>query len=330
MAEGGTIVYGDPDDYAATFGDIRANLTITGAGEFKARLTRLKLEHLEICGLRESLPRIAYISLPPEQIYLSFPVGKVSPMVDGVAIRNRDIVFASRGACMHQRSGGECQWGLISLSPEQFARCGKALTGRQVHIPQASKILRPARTEISKFQRLFRRVCHLAEAGQKLIEHHEVARALEQQLLHTIINCLTANETDDNPKTRHHHAAVMVRFEETLSKRIDQKVNMPALCAEIGVPERTLRVCCAEFLGVSPTRYLLLQRLNKARSALRRADPSTTSVAEVARNHQFVELGRFAVAYRTTFGESPSATLQQDRKFRRKLPKAHSVSRTLR
>jgi len=122
----------------------------------------------------------------------------------------------------------------------------------------------------------------------------------------------------------------MVRFEETLSKRIDQKVNMPALCAEIGVPERTLRVCCAEFLGVSPTRYLLLQRLNKARSALRRADPSTTSVAEVARNHQFVELGRFAVAYRTTFGESPSATLQQDRKFRRKLPKAHSVSRTLR
>jgi transcriptional regulator GlxA family with amidase domain len=105
---------------------------------------------------------------------------------------------------------------------------------------------------------------------------------------------------------------------------------MPALCAEIGVPERTLRVCCAEFLGVSPTRYVLLQRLNKARSALRRADPSTTSVAEVARNHQFVELGRFAVAYRTIFGESPSATLQQDRKFRRKLPKAHSVSKTLR
>jgi hypothetical protein len=59
-----------------------------------------------------------------------------------------------------------------------------------------------------------------------LIEHHEVprapeqARVLEQELLHAIINCLTANETDDNPRTRHHHAAVMVRFEGTLIKRI--------------------------------------------------------------------------------------------------------------
>lgn len=155
--------------------------------------------------------------------------------------------------------------------------------------------------------------CRLAEAArQKLIERPEVARALKQELLHAIINCLAANETDDNPKTRHHHAAVMVRFEETLRKRIDQKSNMPALCAELGAPARTLRMCCAEFLGVSPTRYLLLQRLNKARWALRRADPSKASVAEVARSHQFLELGRFAVTYRTTFGESPSATLQRD------------------
>jgi len=104
----------------------------------------------------------------------------------------------------------------------------------------------------------------------------------------------------------------VVRFEEALRKRIDQKLSMPALCAELDVPARTLRMCCAEFLGVSPTRYLLLQRLNKARSALRRANPSTASVAEVARSHQFLELGRFAVTYRTTFGESPSATLQRD------------------
>jgi transcriptional regulator GlxA family with amidase domain len=82
------------------------------------------------------------------------------------------------------------------------------------------------------------------------------------------------------------------------------------------VPERTLRSCCAEFLGVSPMRYLLLQRLNKARSALRRADPSTTSVTQIARSHQFRELGRFAVTYRTTFGETPSATLCPKRRSR--------------
>jgi AraC-like DNA-binding protein len=313
MAENGTLTFSDPDGYAAGFGDAHIKLTITGAGDFKVRLTRLKLNDLEVYRCCESLPRIAYISLPPEQMFLSFPVGAVSVISDGFALRNGDMVLHGRGERTHQRSDGACQRGLISLSPEQFASCSKALIGQAIAPPPASTIHRPARADVLRFQRLLAQACRLAEAArQKLIERPEVARALEQELLHAIINCLAANETDDNPKTRHHHAAVMVRFEETLSKRIDQKLNMPALCAELGVPARTLRMCCAEFLGVSPTRYLLLQRLNKARSALRRADPSTASVAEVARSHRFLELGRFAVAYRTTFGESPSATLQRD------------------
>jgi AraC-like DNA-binding protein len=258
MAENGTLTFSDPDGYAAGFGDAHINLTITGAGDFKARLTRLKLKDLEVYRCCESLPRIAYISLPPQQMFLSFPVGAASLIFDGFALRNDDIVSHGRGERTHQRSNGACQWGLISLSPDQFASCGKALTGQAIAPPHVSRILRPVRAEVLRFQRLFAQACRLAEAaGQQLIERPEAARALEQELLHAVINCLAANET-------------------------------------------------------SPARYLLLQRLNKARGALRRADPSTASVAEVARNHQFLELGRFAVTYRTTFGESPSATLQRD------------------
>jgi AraC-like DNA-binding protein len=221
------------------------------------------------------------------------------------------MVFHSSGERVHQRSDGRCEWGLISLPPEQLASCGKALTGQPIASPHANRILRPSRAEASRFHGLFRQACHLAEAKTELIGHPEIARALEQEMLHAIVHCLAAGEADDRPRARHHHAAIMVRFEETSSRRIDQRLNMPKLCAEMGVAERTLRMCCAKFLGVSPTRYLLLQRLNKARAALRRADPAKASVAEVARNHSFLELGRFAVTYRTTFGESPSVTLQR-------------------
>jgi transcriptional regulator GlxA family with amidase domain len=62
----------------------------------------------------------------------------------------------------------------------------------------------------------------------------------------------------------------------------------------------------------------LLQRLNRARSALRRADPLIMSVTRIARSHQFAELGRFAVRYRTTFGETPSATLERGPRSLRK------------
>jgi AraC-like DNA-binding protein len=311
MSGGSTLTFGDPERYAAGFDGVRLNLTITGAGDFAARLTRLKLQHLEVYSCSESLPRIAYISLPPEKIFVSFALGITPPLFDGFALRNGNMVHHSRGGHVHQRSDGQCQWALISLSPERLASCSNALTGSPIASPQASRIFRASRAEASRFRGLFNQACSLAESRNGLIEHIEIARALEQELLHAIVHYLTANDPDDNSKTRHHHAAVMSRFEEVLSGRTDQKLTMPELCAEIGIPERTLRMCCTEFVGVSPMRYLLLQRLNKARSALQRADPSSTSVAEIARNHQFLELGRFAVTYRATFGESPSTTLHR-------------------
>jgi hypothetical protein len=244
MAENGTLTFSDPDGYAAGFGDARIRLTITGAGDFKARLTRLKLKDLKIYRCCESLPRIAYISLPPEQMFLSFPLGAVSLISDGFALRNDDIVLHGRGKRTHQRSNGACQWGLISLSLEQFASCGKALTGRAIAPPHASRILRPARADVLRFQRLFAQACRLAEAArQKLIERPEVARALEQELLHAIINCLAASETDGNPKTRHHHAAVMVRFEETLRNALTKNSACPRFVPNSGC--RRERCGCA-------------------------------------------------------------------------------------
>jgi AraC-like DNA-binding protein len=311
MAEAGTFKFGDPDGYAAAFGDMRFNLTTTGAGEFRAQLTQLKLDHLDFFQCREELPRIAYMTLPRRRIFLSFPLNNVASTFNGSVSHTGDMILHARGGGLHHRIDRKSHWGLLSVSPEQFVSHGEILTGQPVVAPDADKILHPPRAEADRLRLLFRQACHLSETRKELIGHAEVARALEQEMLHAIINCLPANEMNDTSKARHQHAAVMARFEEILSKRIDRKLSMPRLCSELGIPERTLRMCCAEFLGVSPTRYILLRRLNRARAALRSSDPSMSSVAEVARNHEFVELGRFAVTYRNTFGESPSTTLQR-------------------
>ena len=103
----------------------------------------------------------------------------------------------------------------------------------------------------------------------------------------------------------------MVRFEEVLAEHLSRPLRMPELCALVAVSDRTLRSCCAEFLGMSPTQYALLRRLKEVRRALRDANFNTVSVAEVAHRFGFAELGRFAETYRATFGEAPSATLQR-------------------
>jgi AraC-like DNA-binding protein len=312
MAENGTAMFANPDDYQAGIGDAHVSLIVTGGGDFKARLTWLNLRRFHVlCGC-ENLPRIAFISLLPAQVSVSFPANAGAPLTyDGFGLKFGDVVLHSRGERMHQRTSGESQWGLISLPPEQLAACGKALTGLRIASPPVGRVLRPSRSDAVRLLRLYSRACRLAETRHKLIANPEVARALEQELLHALVNCLIADDVSGNPKTRRHHTDIMVRFEDALSTLRGPQLNMPALCAAIDVPERTLRVCCAEFLGMSPTRYLLLRRLNRARSALRRADPANASIAEIARSCQFQEPGRFAVTYRTIFGEMPSSTLRR-------------------
>ena len=312
MAENGTATFANPDAYQAGIGDASVNFIVTGGGDFNARLTWLHLRRFHVLRACENLSRIAFVSLSPAQVFVSFPTSQGPPLTySGLRLQFGDVVFHCRGERTHQRTSGESQWGLISLPPEQLAACGKALTGSKITAPPIGRVLRPSRSAAARLLRLHSRACRLAETRHKLIANPEVARALEQELLHALVNCLTADDATGNLKTRRHHADIMVRFEDALTAHSGSQLNMPALCSAIGVPERTLRVCCAEFLGMSPTRYLLLRRLNMARSALRRANPSTASVAEIARTYQFQEPGRFAVTYRTIFGEMPSSTLRR-------------------
>jgi len=314
MAESGTFAFASPDDYRAAMGSMTVNLIVTAGGDFDARLTWLNVGHLNVLRGRENLPRIGFFSLSPAQAFVSFPTNAGAPLkYCGIDLRFGDVVFHSRGERTHQRTDGGGQWGLISLPPKELAASSKALTGTSIATPPEGRVLRPSQSAARRLLRLHSKICRLAETRHELVANSEVARALEQELIHALVNCLTVGDAGGNLKKRRHHTDIMVRFEDALATHGDPQLNLPELCSAIGVPERTLRACCTEFLGMSPTRYHLLRRLNMARSALRRADPETTSVAEIARNYHFLELGRFAVAYRTVFGEMPSFTLRSQR-----------------
>ena len=93
----------------------------------------------------------------------------------------------------------------------------------------------------------------------------------------------------------------------------DQPLYIPELCKEIGVSDRTSRVCCQEQLGTSPKRYLLLRRMHLARRALRDGSPGMATVTEIATRYGFWQFGRFAGECKSLFGEAPSATLHRRR-----------------
>jgi AraC-like DNA-binding protein len=311
MPGSGTSTFIDPDDYQASLRQARLDLLVTSQGVFKARLTWVSLHCLQLLHSDEDLPRIAYASLAPALIFVGFATRPNPPMLwGGGELQTADIIFHSRGERFHQRTTGPCGWSLVGLALEHLERYGGALSGKPLSAPAAARVLRPLARDAARLRRLHAQACRLAETRPKVLAHPEVARAIEQGLIHALVTCLVA-KARDNGVARRRHTRIMVRLEQVLADHPNRQLHLPELCALIGVSERTLRSCCAEFLGISPSRYMLLRRLKAVRLALRDSDPATASVAEIAGGYGFTELGRFAWAYQTAFGESPSTTLRR-------------------
>lgn len=92
----------------------------------------------------------------------------------------------------------------------------------------------------------------------------------------------------------------------------DQPLTVGEIAAAVGLSPRALQYGFRRELAVSPLGYHRLARLRAAHHELRRADPRSTTVTQVAVRWGFADPSRFAAAYRAEFGGPPSATLRQE------------------
>jgi AraC-like DNA-binding protein len=313
MTRCGSRTFIDAADYRVSVPGASIELVVTGCGAFGARVSWVEMQSLRLVGIEESLPRVAFVALPAKSVFVSFPLDSgPAPLWCGVRLRRGDLVLHARGERFHQATDGATRWGLISMSRGDLAAYTKALLGRGLAVPRAARFLRPPSGVMADVLRLHVQACRMASANPGMLARREVARALEQDLIRTLIAALASAEVRERSEAMRRHAEIMVRFEKALAAHRHRQPPMPELCAALGVPERTLRMCCEEFVGRTPLGYARLRRLNLARAALSKAEHGTASVAKIARAHGFSEPGRFAVAYRALFGEAPSATLMRN------------------
>ena len=104
-------------------------------------------------------------------------------------------------------------------------------------------------------------------------------------------------------------SALVDRAITLLREHVCEPVTMAELSRLAGASERTLRAAFRDVIGLSPKQYAIAQRLQAAHAALCSADPTTTTVTDIATTYGFYELGRFAGRYRSAVGEVPSRTL---------------------
>jgi AraC family ethanolamine operon transcriptional activator len=130
-------------------------------------------------------------------------------------------------------------------------------------------------------------------------------RAIIDAMAATIVDALPAENRGPVPA-----AMRLVRdVEHYLDTAGSRPVHISEICAQFNVSRRSLHRAFDDMLGLGPVTFLRRKRLCAIHSALRESNPATTTIGEIAMQHGFIELGRFAHYYRSLFGEYPSETL---------------------
>jgi AraC-like DNA-binding protein len=88
-------------------------------------------------------------------------------------------------------------------------------------------------------------------------------------------------------------------------------LTLSSIAARSQVSVRSLQLAFKRHLGTSPMSYLREVRLRRAHQTLLESDPSAVTVASVAYEWGFTNLGRFAAAHAARYREQPAKTLRR-------------------
>ena len=313
MPDSAVLTFTDPDGYHAAVRNAEVVGVVTTRGNYQAELTHINFHYLWMQRACENLPRVMNVKRSGTRATILFATEQNQPAlyVRGMELPRGEILVLGSGSADHHLSSAACRWGTMSLTLADFAAAGQAIIGRELTPPSFTRRIRPPPAVLARLSSLHEAAGHLAKTAPDILANPEVGRAMEQGLVHAMVACVSTGEAIDFSSVHRHHVAVMRRLEELLEASPDRTLYLGELCAAVRVSGRTLRMICQEHLGMGPARYLWLRRMHLARRALRMADPAAATVTAIATSYGFWELGRFAVTYRSLFGESPSTSLRR-------------------
>jgi AraC-like DNA-binding protein len=301
----------DPDEFQSAIRGGDARYSVLGLGAFEAELTTIEFGRLTLQRGREHLPRLASSAMPPSKVgMLGWFGDRQLPLVRGLQMRRGDWMFLGPGMQSNHRTFGPNDFVALTLDASDLTRAAIELTGCELTVTPGMVLRSPGHLG-DRLLSAIGTATDMTRTASGILASRPACDALEEALLRPMVMCLLHGEARKESKPRGRRAGMAKTFEAVVEANFNRSLLISGLCRIVGVSERTLRNICQEQMGMSPHRFLALRRLHLARRALLRSDQQTATVTGIAMSHGVWELGRFAVAYKSLFGESPSATLRR-------------------
>ncbi|MFI5661351.1 AraC family transcriptional regulator [Streptomyces sp. NPDC051684] len=150
-----------------------------------------------------------------------------------------------------------------------------------------------------------------AEGPDGMTTRPVVAKQLESLLMTQLLMAQPSNYTPallgEQPRVA---PPAVRRAMETIEAHAAEPLTVAEIAECVGVGVRALQDGFRRHLDTTPLAYLREVRLDRVRKELLSCDPGVTTVTAVAARWGFLHTGRFSLAYRQQFGESPSQTLR--------------------
>ena len=151
----------------------------------------------------------------------------------------------------------------------------------------------------------------LCAAQPKLSAHSGFQRQIYEQLVRFLSSIARATLSETISPLSSVRSRGLQRAIDFLRENESVNLTMAELCRAAGTSERTLQYAFKDSFDMSPQKFMTRRRLHSVRRALLASHRSSAFVGELAMEHGFFELGRFAGKYRRLFEELPFETLSQ-------------------
>lgn len=311
--------FSDPDGMAAAIGGLDPGASGPravkgGPANFHAVLARAMLGDvsLGVGRFAQGAPQRAELSDAHTFMFATEP-GLVRRLSGRVLGGNHIIHFRPYAETVATSPQGMAwAFGLLLIPSEVLAKHAPPIAGLDLTSPsQNDRMFRVSNEAMVRLIGLMNDAARIARDVPWIFEAKQPAEGLAGTVLEALLLALGGGTLRRDRGAPDRHRQIVARFEQLLEERPEEMLSLAAICAALGVPERTLNLACQDFLGRSAVSYARERRLDLVRLTLLSSDPSTTQVTSVAMRYGFWELGRFAGAYRLRFGERPSETLRR-------------------
>jgi len=243
--------------------------------------------------------------------------GDYQTICNSYDIDSKHFMFQAKNSEQITINKGPCSWAYITVKSEYIEESllhPSNTRNLDVSNGKASLLQCNQQIYLEKLYREINGIVEQLDLDPNTSNNKETMIGMELDLIDSQI--LLFDNSLESPignrqKTKATHMSIIKKSSKFLESNYYKPVHVIDLCGALDLRPRSFYYAFQEFYGMSPMRYLKMLRYAKTRRQLINADPSSTTVTDIASYWHFWHYGRFSVEYKSIFGESPSQTLRK-------------------